>query len=134
MISSNIAMASNSIRNSQSSYNCYDLFQCNTDGAATSVTSSCGGIFRNHRDDMICCFAQNTSTSSASAFHVELCGAMCAVEIAHSYNWKYLWMETDSTLVVKAFKADPLILWKLKNHWLNCNILLRNMNVIVPCI
>ncbi|CAJ2661751.1 unnamed protein product [Trifolium pratense] len=103
--------------------------KCNTDGAATLVTSSCGGIFRNYLADLVCCFAQNTS--QGSAFHAELCGAMSAIEIAHRFHWNQLWIETDSSLVVKAFKNDALIPWKLRNRWSNCNCPLRNMNVIV---
>ncbi|CAJ2673343.1 unnamed protein product [Trifolium pratense] len=103
--------------------------KCNTDGAATLVTSSCGGIFRNYLADLVCCFAQNTS--QGSAFYAELCGAMSAIEIAHRFHWHQLWIETDSSLMVKAFKNDALIPWKLRNRWSNCNCLLRNMNVIV---
>jgi ribonuclease HI len=103
--------------------------KCNTDGAASSVTSSCGGIFRNFLADMVCCFAQNTG--QGSAFHAELCGAMSAIEIAHSFHWRQLWIETDSSLVVKAFKNDAIIPWKLRNRWSNCNSLLINMKVIV---
>jgi ribonuclease HI len=103
--------------------------KCNTDGAASSVTSSCGGIFRNFLADMVCCFAQNTG--QGFAFHAELCGAMSAIEIAHSFHWRQLWIETDSSLVVKAFKNDAIIPWKLRNRWSNCNSLLINMKVIV---
>ncbi|GAU36565.1 hypothetical protein TSUD_277710 [Trifolium subterraneum] len=34
----------------------------------------------------------------------ELCGAMRAIEIAHQMHWNNLWMETDSAIVVSAFK------------------------------
>jgi ribonuclease HI len=103
--------------------------KCNTDGVASSVTSSCGGIFRNFLADMVCCFAQNTG--QGFAFHAELCGAMSAIEIAHSFHWRQLWIETDSSLVVKAFKNDAIIPWKLRNRWSNCISLLINMKVIV---
>ncbi|PNX84973.1 ribonuclease H [Trifolium pratense] len=63
--------------------------------------------------------------------NAKLCGAMSAIEIAHRFHWNQLWIETDSSLVVKAFKNDALIPWKLRNRWSNCNCLLRNMNMLL---
>ncbi|PNX89856.1 70 kDa peptidyl-prolyl isomerase, partial [Trifolium pratense] len=48
-----------------------------------------------------------------SAFMAELCGAMRAIEIAYCRNWKNLWLESDSTLVVMAFKSPVLVPWEL---------------------
>ncbi|GAU42726.1 hypothetical protein TSUD_287810 [Trifolium subterraneum] len=66
--------------------------KCNIDGAAKGNhgLASCGGIFRNHVADMIYCFAEPLGT--ASAFQVELCGAMRAIEVAHNRNWKNIWL------------------------------------------
>jgi ribonuclease HI len=103
--------------------------KCNTDGASNLVTSSCGGIFRNSDADFLCCFAENTGLGSA--FSAELAGALRAIEIAANNNWNNLWLETDSTLVVLAFKSLSLVPWNLRNRWFNCSVLIRSMNLIV---
>jgi ribonuclease HI len=106
--------------------------KCNTDGASTSSSSSCGGLFRNSNADFFYGFAENTGI--ASAFVAELCGAMNAIEIAASKNWNNLWLETDSTLVVLAFKSSSLVPWVLSNRWHNCLLLTESMNFIVSHI
>ncbi|CAJ2628490.1 unnamed protein product [Trifolium pratense] len=103
--------------------------KCNTDGPFNNHKSSCGDIFRNHKAESLCCFAENIGLKSA--FMAELCGAMTAIEIANSRNWNNLWLETDSTLVVMAFKSSELVPWELSNRWMNCNLLTRNMNFVV---
>jgi ribonuclease HI len=43
-----------------------------------------------------------------------------------------LWLETDSELVVSAFK-DPnrLVTWSLRNRWNNALGLIRHMNFVI---
>ncbi|GAU47191.1 hypothetical protein TSUD_350560 [Trifolium subterraneum] len=106
--------------------------KCNTDGASTNVSSACGGLFRNSNADFLYGFAENIGISSA--FVAELCGAMNAIEIAASKNWNNLWLETDSTLVVLAFKSSLLVPWALSNRWRNCLLLTQSMNFIVSHI
>jgi hypothetical protein len=59
---------------------------------------------------------------------------MRAIEIAASHNWPNLWLETDSSLVVIAFKSHELVPWSLSKRWLNCNRIIRNMNFFVSHI
>jgi ribonuclease HI len=66
------------------------------------VFSLCAGVFRNHEADVLCCFAEPLGISSS--YFAELCGAMRAIELAHQRNYINLWIETDSILVVLAFK------------------------------
>ena len=106
--------------------------KCNTDGAATNTSSACGGIFKNSSVDFVLCFAENTGPGNA--FHADLSGAMRAIEIAYSRNWKHLWLELDLSLVVNAFKSNTLIPWKLRNRWNNCLYLIRNMHLFVSHI
>jgi ribonuclease HI len=103
--------------------------KCNTNGASNNSTSSCGGIFRNHNADFLCAFAENTFMQSA--FKAELCGVMRAIEIAANKNWSNFWIETDSNLVVLAFKSYTLVPWDLSNRWLNCIRLTSGMNFVV---
>jgi ribonuclease HI len=102
--------------------------KCNTDGSSTSTSSACGGIFRNHDSDLLLCFAENTG--EGNAFHAELSGAMRAIELAKQYNWNNLWLECDSSLVIKAIKNQSIVPWNLRNRWNNCLITIRSMNFI----
>ncbi|XP_045806456.1 uncharacterized protein LOC123899387 [Trifolium pratense] len=97
-----------------------DWVKCNTDGASTQISSACGGIFRNHLVEFICCFAENTG--------------MRAIEIATDNGWRNVWLETDSTLVVLAFKSASLVPWKIRNRWNNCMYNITNMNFMISHI
>ncbi|GAU36890.1 hypothetical protein TSUD_220590 [Trifolium subterraneum] len=103
--------------------------KCNIDGASTPSSSACGGVFRNSSVDFLCGFANNIGKTSA--FIAELWGAMTAIDIAASKNWSNLWLETDSNLVVMAFKSPVLVPWTLSNRWHNCICLTKSMNFMV---
>ncbi|KEH37145.1 hypothetical protein MtrunA17_Chr2g0294011 [Medicago truncatula] len=49
----------------------------------------------------------------------ELCGAMRAIGVASQKQWNFLWLETDSMLVVQAFKSSILVPWQVRNRWNN---------------
>jgi ribonuclease HI len=107
--------------------------KCNIDGAYTLALSSCGGVFRNHEADFILGFAE--PLNPLSPFHAELSGALRAIELAHYFNWKNLWLETDSSLVVSAFTDNsPFIPWNLRKRWHNSLHLLNSLNCIVTHI
>ena len=74
----------------------------------------------------VSCFAQNLGYGSSLI--VELSGAMHAIEITSRKNWRNLWLETDSMLVVAAFQSITTVSWPLKNRWKNCINLTMNMN------
>jgi hypothetical protein len=82
----------------------------------------------NHNADLLCCFAENIGRKSA--FKVELCGAMRAIELANYRNWKNLWLESDSSLVVLAFKSIDLVPWELSNRLKNCLKITSGMNFV----
>ncbi|PNX62397.1 ribonuclease H, partial [Trifolium pratense] len=73
------------------------------------------------------CNCDGSSIGISSSLHDELIGAMTAVEIAHSKGWINLWIETDSMLVVLAFKSSKVVPWTLRNRWDNCLYLLSSM-------
>ncbi|GAU44836.1 hypothetical protein TSUD_280370 [Trifolium subterraneum] len=77
--------------------------KCNIGGAFTSSAAACAGLFRNSSADFICGFASRLNTSSA--FSAELYGFINAVDFAVSRGWNNLWIESDSELVVKAYKS-----------------------------
>jgi len=94
----------------------FDWIKCNTDGAAGGIPSNvaCGGIFRNNEVECIGCFARNLGLGSS--LFVELSGAMHAIEIAHSKGWFNFWLETDSMLVMLAFKSISLVPWRIRTR------------------
>ncbi|CAJ2671835.1 unnamed protein product [Trifolium pratense] len=106
--------------------------KCNTDGASTPTASACGGIFRNSNAEFLCAFA--SKTDMASAFSAELCGFMTAIEIADARGRRNMWIESDSMLVVNAYKSSNLVPWSLSNRWFNCIKLAGHMNIIVSHI
>jgi len=109
-----------------------DWIKCNTDGAATSSNSACGGIFRDSNSNFLSCFAENLGCGTA--YFAELSAVMKATEIASQHNWKNLWIESDSSLVVMAFSNDAMIPCCMRNRWLNCKKLLYQMNFVVSHI
>lgn len=106
--------------------------KCNTDGAATSITSSCGGIFRDSNANFLTCFTENLG--GCSAYHAELSAIMRATEIAFHRSCSNLWIESDSSLVVMAFKNDSMIPCNIRNRWKNCVRMLYQMNFLITHI
>jgi len=104
---------------------------CNTDGASTATSSSCGGIFRNSNGNFLC-FAENLG--GGSAFLAEISAIMRAVEIASQRGWRNIWIESDSALAVMAFNKISMIPCNLRNRWINCRVLLTDMNFVATHI
>jgi ribonuclease HI len=59
---------------------------------------------------------------------------MTAIEIAHLKGFQNVWLESDSQLVILAFKSISVIPWSLRNRWYNCIFRLRNMRFFVSHI
>lgn len=78
------------------------------------------------------CFGENTGLGNA--LHAEISGAIRAIELAYSHNWKNLWIEVDSQFVLKALKNPSLVPWKLRNRWMNCIMLTSKMNFLATHI
>ncbi|CAJ2651412.1 unnamed protein product [Trifolium pratense] len=108
--------------------------KCNCDGASLGNPgiSACGGLFRDANSSFLGAFAFNIGISNS--LNAELIGAMIAIETAASKGWSYLWLESDSMLVVLAFSSAKIVPWALRNRWDNCVTLLSNMNFYVSHI
>jgi ribonuclease HI len=107
--------------------------KCNIDGACRQDKASCGGVFRNSAGDFIFGFAE--PLGNFSPLQAELTGAMRAIELAYQFNWKNIWLETDSLLVVSAFSTRSVVVpWNLRIRWLNTLKLLNELNCIVTHI
>ena len=74
-------------------------------------------------------FSENTGQEIA--YFTELSGALRAIELANQFNWQNLWLESDSALVVNAFKNKFQVPWKLRNRWKNFTLITSSMNFIV---
>lgn len=107
----------------------FSWVKCNTDGSSTSINSACGGIFRDNHAKFLLCFAEKTG--SGNAYQAEISGAMRAIELAAQYQWRNLWLECDSAMVVNAFSNHNIIPWKLRNRWENCLNQVSKMNFLV---
>jgi ribonuclease HI len=87
-------------------------------------------VFRDSNADFLFAFAEPLGI--ASSYSTELCGAMKAIEIAYNKRWNNIWLETDSTLVVAAFKnPSKSVPWPLRNRWKNVLVMIRSLNFIV---
>jgi ribonuclease HI len=100
-----------------------DWIKCNSDGASAGNpgNSACGGAFA-------------VNLGIQSSLFAELMGAMLAIEIAHQKGWSSLWLETDSMLVLGAFKSSSSVPYILRNRWKNCLLFISQMNFFVSHI
>ncbi|KAK2382838.1 hypothetical protein QL285_070351 [Trifolium repens] len=107
--------------------------KCNTDGASTSTSSACGGVFRNHLSEFVVGFAENIGLHSSLI--AELSGVMRAIEMANIHNWSNLWLEIDSSLAENiGLHASCIVPWVIRNRWENCMVMARSMNIIATYI
>ena len=90
----------------------------NTDGSLLGGHASCGGIFRDHKGSFLSCFASNLG--QLSFLEAEIHGFLLAMEYAAQHQWSRLWIESDSTSAVSAFKNPSVIPFGLRNRWHNC--------------
>ena len=81
--------------------------KANTDGSVIGSNSSCGGLFRDHLGAFLGGFSSNIGVGTV--FEAELTGLMLAIKYAASHNWSRLWLESDSSSAVLAFKNHETI-------------------------
>lgn len=43
-----------------------------------------------------------------------------AIELAYERNWKKVWLEKNSLIVVNAFANVSLISWRIRTRCVNC--------------
>ena len=64
------------------------------------------------------CFAGNLG--DRSVFEAEIYGFIMAMEHALQKGWGNIWLESDSTSALLAFKNASLVPIRLRNKWHNC--------------
>nr|ABD32287.2 Polynucleotidyl transferase, Ribonuclease H fold [Medicago truncatula] len=52
---------------------------------------------------------------------------MNAIELASSMGFFNIWLQSDSQLVILAFKSISIVPWALRNRWENCLKLTHRM-------
>lgn len=91
----------------------------NTDGSFRNPNNAgFGGIFRDAENRFLGAFAFNVVVPSA--IDAEVLAVIEAIRVAWVKRWTHIWLETDSTLVIKYFNSPKLIPWRLRVAWLNC--------------
>jgi ribonuclease HI len=106
--------------------------KCNTDGASSGNpgNAACGGVFRDHHANFVYAFAEPIGIETA--YFAELCGVLKAIDIAYEKNWINLWVESDSSQVVAAFKnPKKSVAWPLRNRWKNAIFKMSHVHCIV---
>ncbi|XP_058776670.1 uncharacterized protein LOC131650994 [Vicia villosa] len=79
---------------------------------------ACGGIFRNSQAIHLGSFCDFLGEGDAAT--AEILAVVLAIENAKLLKYKKVWIETDCSMVVKAF-SDPFIVpWKIRSRWLSC--------------
>jgi len=98
----------------------------NTDGSSVGSPPSgaIGVVFRNNLAHFLGGFVQNIRY--ATALEAEFSAVMYAIEKAAEMRWNNIWIETDSLVVIKAFKSDLLVPWRMQNRWYNCKKLISH--------
>jgi len=56
------------------------------------------------------------------------------MEIVDHLNWRNMWFETDSSLVLLATKNPDNVPWEVRNRWKNAMLLIRFRNCMVTHI
>lgn len=90
----------------------------NTDGSfrGRPVRSSCGGVFRNCRGEVVGCFTQKLGLGSA--LEAELSACILALDIARHRQWNKIWLESDSTDVVELLASRSMdVPENVKDSW-----------------
>lgn len=89
----------------------------NTNGSIVGNYAGCGGLFRDHLGTFLGVFTCNLGI--ASVFSSEIQRFVFALEFAAQNGWNNLWLESDSTNALLAFKNPSLVLISLRNRWHN---------------
>ena len=81
----------------------------NTDGACHHVSGRAGygGVFRDYHGSFMGAFASNLDIPSS--IDAEIMAVIQAIELAWVREWKHIWLEVDSTLVLNFLHAPHLV-------------------------
>lgn len=95
-------------------------FKVNTDGAWKRGEDhlSYGGVFRNFQGEVVGAFSSSLDIPSSIA--AEVMAVIKAIELAWIRDWKHIWLEVDSSLVLNFLISPHMVSWQLQVSWKNC--------------
>ncbi|KAL5728232.1 hypothetical protein ACHQM5_001344 [Ranunculus cassubicifolius] len=95
----------------------HNQIKANTDGAKNDVTTATGISFRDKEGSFLATVYENLGDEDI--YFTECSAIVTAAEVAVEKGWINLWVESDSSSAVAAFKASRLP-WRLKTRWNLC--------------
>ncbi|XP_057791344.1 uncharacterized protein LOC131008487 [Salvia miltiorrhiza] len=107
----------------------------NTDGSALGAPGkiAAGGVFRDKFSWVRGCF--HIKGGIGFAFEAELLAVISAIQIAFYKNWRYLWIESDSTYIVNLLHSRSLnVPWRFAARWREVLVLLSEFNLHITHI
>ncbi|KAL6208654.1 hypothetical protein ACLB2K_019601 [Fragaria x ananassa] len=85
-----------------------------------------GGVFRDYSGKVLGVFCSNLDIPSSVA--AEVMDVIKAIELAWVREWKHIWLEVDSELVLSFLRSPTLVPWQLSVEWNNCLYRISQMN------
>ena len=107
------------------SYGC-DKINCDGAWKSTLGKAGFGGVFRDYQGVVLGAFCSNLDIPSSLA--AEVMPIIKAIELAWVRDWKHVWLEVDSTLIIEFLRSPQLVPWQLRVEWGNCLHLISQMN------
>ncbi|PRQ50126.1 putative ribonuclease H-like domain, reverse transcriptase zinc-binding domain-containing protein [Rosa chinensis] len=100
----------------------------NSDGAwkHDSARVGYGVVFRDYRGYVLGAFASNFDIPSSVA--AEVMAVIKVIELAWVRDWKHVWLEVDSSLILDFLWSPSLVPWQLRVQWNNCLFRISQMN------
>ncbi|XP_020597552.1 uncharacterized protein LOC110037288 [Phalaenopsis equestris] len=92
----------------------HQTVKVNTDGSFNKAGAGVGGVYRNQLGQCLLCF--HIPIEATDAVETELMAVYWALKIAIMASWKNLWVEVDSTAVIKILREEELTPWHL-TYW-----------------
>ncbi|PRQ57777.1 putative ribonuclease H-like domain-containing protein [Rosa chinensis] len=98
----------------------FGWIKVNTDGAwkLDSNQACYGGVYRDYKGLVIGAFSSTLDIPSSVA--AEVMAVIKAIELAWVRDWKYVWLEVDSSLILIFLRFPHLVPWRLRVQWSNC--------------
>ncbi|PRQ28207.1 putative ribonuclease H-like domain, acyl-CoA desaturase [Rosa chinensis] len=95
-------------------------FKVNTNGAwkRGEDRSGYGGVFRDYRGEVVGAFS--SSLDIPSSITAEVMAVIKAIELAWVRDWKHIWLEVDSSLILNFLHSPQMVPWQLQVAWKNC--------------
>ncbi|XP_004301067.1 PREDICTED: uncharacterized protein LOC101309260 [Fragaria vesca subsp. vesca] len=97
----------------------FDCIKINTNGAFNHASGKAGfrGVFRNFKGEFIGVFACNLDIPCSDA---EVMAVIKAIDLAWVREWRHIWLEVDSAIVLNFIHSPHLIPWRFRVAWDNC--------------